>query len=164
MKTILYTILFILLLGYLFFGVGVLNSKKIALSGFDLVDMNGKPYDKSQLKGKPLLVNFWATWCGPCIREKPSLDKARQILEKEGLEFVMISQEELSVIRKYVERKPYQFTYLKSNTPIKLKRIFEIPQTYIIDKNGKITFEFTGVKDWSSEVNIDLIRQYAGLK
>ncbi|MEZ4886828.1 MAG: TlpA disulfide reductase family protein [Chitinophagales bacterium] len=146
----------------LFCTLGVLNSCNVSnmkLSKIDLVDLEGKEVHLEDLKGKPIFLNFWATWCPPCRQEKPAMERARQILEKEGFQFVMISQEDIEVIKKFHHAKPYGFKYLKTMDNIKLLGVFEIPQTYVYNSDGEVVFEHTGMMNWDSPETLQMLRE-----
>ncbi|MGB0929560.1 MAG: TlpA family protein disulfide reductase [Chitinophagales bacterium] len=151
-----------ILIAILFCTIAVLNSCNVSnmkLSKIDLVDLDGNVVNLEDLKGKPIFLNFWATWCPPCRQEKPAMERARQILEKEGFQFVMVSQEKMEVIKRYHEAKPYGFRYLKTNDNIKLLGVFEIPQTYIYNSKGEVVFENTGMMNWDSEETLAMLRE-----
>ncbi len=157
LKTGFFTFILVLLLGGLMSSSSC-NRQKVNLDKLKLVDMDGNKVNLADYKGKPMLVNFWATWCPPCRKEKPQLDKAREVLEKEGWEFVMISEEEPSVVKNYTKKYPYPFTYLQIQTNIKLLGVFEIPQTYVVNKKGKIVHSHNGYNAWGSAPMIDKLQ------
>lgn len=105
----------------------------------------------NSMKDKVVLVNFWATWCPPCIAEMPSM----QLLYKDykdKIEFVFISNEEFSVINEFVSKKGYTFDVYKPIT--KYPRAFDvksIPRTFLIAKNGRIVIDKTGAANWNSK-------------
>ncbi|RMG22981.1 MAG: TlpA family protein disulfide reductase [Bacteroidetes bacterium] len=138
---------------------GCSNSEGIDYQSLTLTDLQGKPVSFEEFEGKRILLNFWATWCGPCLKEMPDLEKARQELEDEGYVFLLVSDEETDRIRSYAERKPqYHFRFLKMEESIKSIGIFSIPQTYIIDSNGKVVHAITGATHWASEETLNLLR------
>jgi thiol-disulfide isomerase/thioredoxin len=106
----------------------------IDLYQFEYVDLDGKNISLSDYQGKHLLVNFWATWCAPCIKEFPVLNEAHQLL-KEDFVFVMVSDQSINKIKAFTETKPYSFIYLKTNNLL-LKGIATVPQTFVFDKTG----------------------------
>ena len=82
---------------------------------FSLRDINGKEVSLSSYKGKVVLVNFWATWCGPCKLEMPHLDKMDRDLEAKGFEVISISTDDAraaSKVKPLIKRGGYGFTVL----------------------------------------------------
>lgn len=156
MKTGKYIIIGILLWSFCF--LAGCNVKEMKLSKIDLMDLEGNPVQLEELRGKPIFLNFWATWCPPCRKEKPAMERARQILEKEGFQFVLVSQEDMEIIKRFHESKPYGFNYLKTSNNIKLLGVFEIPQTYIYNSAGDVVFEHTGMMNWDSEETLAMLR------
>ncbi len=65
----------------------------------ELADMNGQPIDLNQYRGKTVFINFWATWCKPCLEEMPSIEKAQAILKDKNITFLLASNEELKRIQ-----------------------------------------------------------------
>jgi len=137
------------------------NTKEVALKKVEVTDLDGNAVDWASLKGQPMVVNFWATWCAPCLQEKPYLERARQILEPEGYRFVVASPEEKAIIKGYKDRHDYGFTYLKMLKDYKWFKIYSIPQTYVLDKNGQIVHSQTGPLAWDTPENIALLRRLA---
>lgn len=154
------TLLLLLLLGLLF---GLLPSCKPTQADkfyqLTVQDMQGNTVLlANELKGKTVVLNFWATWCPPCRQEKPELEKARTLLEQEGIEFICLSDEKTATIQKYRSLHPDGLTYYKLNNSVKWLGIFEIPQTFVINPNGKVVFQHTGYNQWSSPETLDIIR------
>ncbi len=99
-----------------------------------LIDLDGNKVDLAQYQSQPLVVNYWATWCGPCIEEFPELDLARKTF-KGHITFIMISDDAPEKVRKYVKRNNYGFTFLTSKAPLKLN-IRPVTYFYSGDKNS----------------------------
>ena len=118
---------------------------------WELIDEDGHPYNFNDAKGKVVLVNFWATWCPPCIAEMPSLEKLYQRYKGDVI-FLLVSEEKKQFIYNFKEKHDYDFKVYSSIT--KHPEIFEtqsIPRTYILDKNGSIVIDKSGAANWYSE-------------
>jgi len=136
------------------------NEKQLNLSELELINLDGEPVLLSDYKNKTLFLNFWATWCKPCLEEFPSIVNAKSKLEPEGLQFLFISDEPLSVIQSFKAKKPYNFTYLKSTKAIAELGIYSLPETYIVGKNGKITGSMSGGYRWDTPGNLKLLGDF----
>lgn len=116
-----------------------------------LKGLNAETIDFNSLKNKVVFVNFWATWCPPCVAEMPSIQKLYDAY-KDKVEFVFISNEDWSTIETFYKDKNYNLpTYnLLSKVPKQLESS-SIPATFIIDKNGTIVVDKKGPANWNSE-------------
>lgn len=113
---------------------------EIAKADFTLKDLNGKKVTLSQLRGKIVMVNFWATWCGPCRLEMPALDKIYAYFQPQGLVILSITDEELFKVGQFI-------SYAKYRPPVLLDpggkvhkefHIEGIPKTFLFDRQGKL--------------------------
>lgn len=108
----------------------------------------------SELKGKVVLVNFWATWCGYCVKEMPELLKVVEELKPRGVELIAVSLDDRSDQRAQVERflgrMPQLSPYAVLGTPDiqAAYKVHPLPTTFVIDRNGKI---FTSSEGQASE-------------
>lgn len=114
---------------------------------FALVDMNGEKHQLSEYKGQGVFLNFWGTWCKPCEREFPIIDKQYQTYKSKGVEVlaVNIAEPELSV-QKYIDRKELTFPVLIDHTKSVMRtyNIDPLPTTILISPEGKIEKIITG--------------------
>lgn len=118
---------------------------------WQLVDEHGLGYDFNQAKGKVIFINFWATWCPPCIAEMPSMEKLYQAY-KNDVVFLFVSGESQDVISKFKKKNDYQFTVHSSiTTNPKSLETSSIPRTFLIDQQGTIVIDKTGAADWNSK-------------
>ncbi|WP_452222464.1 TlpA family protein disulfide reductase [Lacinutrix salivirga] len=117
-----------------------------------LKTIHGEGYNFNSAKNKVVLVNFWATWCPPCIAEMPSL-QALYTDYKDDVEFVFISNEALEVVQTFIEKKDYTFTTVKPLEQPKTEQfsVSGIPRTFLISKTGEIVIDKTGAANWNSE-------------
>ncbi len=139
------------------------RGKAMAASVFTAPD--GKPVTLAAFKGKPVLVNLWATWCGPCVKEMPSLDR----LAKRGagkLTVLVVNQtDKADAIA--IWWAPRQFTMLKPyrDEDGKLGFDFEsgvLPTTVLYDADGKEVWRIVGGMDWDGEKAKELLAGVLG--
>lgn len=119
-------------------------------------------------KGQVVLLNVWATWCGPCQAELPSLQKLYREYGEKGLKMVAISIDDYVTedsIRNYAKNFGLSFEILHDSTH-DIERIYQTtgyPETFIIGREGTIRKKWIGPDDWSSIGNRALIAQLLGL-
>ena len=126
------------------------NPQRISLDSISATDLDGNIVDWNIYKGKPLFINFWATWCGPCLYEKPRIEALRKKLEPKGWVFIMLSDESTDKIRRYQAAKKYPFIFLHLSRSRKWKGVVEIPHTYIFNRDGKTVMDKMGAQDWDT--------------
>jgi thiol-disulfide isomerase/thioredoxin len=125
---------------------------KVAPLQFTLKDMNGVEVKLASFKGKPIVINFWATWCGPCRAEIPSLVDLQRRYTDEGSEVVILG---ISVDDPIEKLKPYA-TEMKINYPLLVGNgrddvqeafgpLWGIPVTVFVDRNGRIAKRHSGI-------------------
>jgi peroxiredoxin len=110
---------------------------------FTLNDLEGKPWSLQALHGKVVLVNFWATWCPPCRKEMPDLDKLYQEFKDLGLLILAISDEDTSKVQPFIAEHHYTYPILL-DPGSKVHRTFRvegIPKSFVYDRNGKLAAE-----------------------
>ena len=155
-KTICYfsLIIFITLFGCS--GKSGKQSDVVSLEKVKLKDLNNQPIDLTRYKNKIVFINFWATWCRPCIEEMPSIERARSKLQNENIEFLVASSEELDRIQSFIKNHDLKLNFVKLENLEELK-IQALPTTFIFDQNGKSVFSETGYRQWDDPENIEMI-------
>ena len=126
-----------------------------------LESLSGEKVQLSDLKDKIIFLNFWASWCGPCKEEMPSIETLYQRYKERDFVFLTISvdYEGPEPVRKFIETHRYRFPVLldpKGKT-LDLFEISKIPATLIIDKKGKMIGRVIGPRNWSSPEVFSLI-------
>jgi peroxiredoxin len=110
---------------------------------FTLTDVEGKSWSLQALHGKVVLVNFWATWCPPCRKEMPDLDKLYQEFKDQDLLILAISDEEISKVHPFIAEHHYSYPILldPGSKVHKLFVVEGIPKSFVYDRNGKLVAE-----------------------
>ena len=110
------------------------------MPAFELVDLSGKTWRLKELGGRSVLINVWATWCGPCVRELPHLEKLyEQIKDRKDLQILTFAvDEDPGVLPAFLKEKGYTFPVLPANgfTHSELD-LFFVPQNWILDTKGE---------------------------
>ena len=124
-----------------------------------LVDLNQNKVNLTSFEGKKIVINYWATWCGPCIKEMPELKRAEEILQNYNYTFLLVSDETISKINTFKNEKKFDFNFLKSVNSNEMNGIYSLPTTYIFDENGKKVETFVGVVAWDSEQILNKLKK-----
>lgn len=135
---------------------------KIAFPELQLQNLEGEKVGMDQFLGKPVLVNFWATWCPNCLREMEDLEKAAKILKEKGIETILVSDENIETLLVFEQRNPYHFNYFKYLEKKEELNIYSIPTTYLLDKKGSIVYTKVGEEKWADSKIINLLVEKAG--
>jgi len=126
-----------------------------------LVDLTGEIISLDSLKGKTIFLNYWATWCRPCLAEMPDMDKAAKILKDESFIFLAASDEEIDKIKKFAAKFNYSFQFVHSKTSVFDLDIMALPTTMVIDSKGDIVYNEVGARDWSNAKELENLRNLA---
>jgi thiol-disulfide isomerase/thioredoxin len=122
---------------------------------FKIRDLNGTVIDFKDFKGKTIFINVWATWCGPCRIEMPSIQSMYDKVDKEKIVFIMLAVDEKKDFQKvvnFVNEKEYTFpVYVPHEFLPDQLMVRIIPTTFVIDANGKIASKETGAANYDTE-------------
>lgn len=125
------------------------------LNNFDwqFSDDHGQPYNLSQARGKVIFLNYWATWCPPCIAEMPSIQKLHDKYKgNPDIEFIFATTDPKETVDKFMSDNGYQLPtyYIHSTAPPQLASN-TIPVTFLIGKDGSIAIRKKGSANWNSK-------------
>ena len=144
------------------FGVARPRTSKPA-PDFELKDIHGQPISLEQFKGKPILLNFWATWCGPCREELPSMQRMHEASKKSG-EFhvvaISIDRSNMKKVSRYAENLNLTFPILLDPDRETRKAYFirGLPTSYLIDADGKLRGFVSGARNWDNPASLKLMQ------
>ena len=130
---------------------------------FEMLDTNGKTINLEDLKGKVVFMNFWATWCAPCIAEMPSIQKLYDKV-KDDKEIVILTVEvegKSDKVAKFMNRKNLTLPVVYPNSQIPTDFFNgSLPTTIILDKKGNIAYRHEGMSDFVSQ---DFVNLFEGI-
>lgn len=121
---------------------------------FTLKDLNGRNVSLSSFRGNPVLLNFWATWCPYCRKERAHLNRLHEDYIGKDLVIVSISiDRNPETLRKFMEENPAQFTVLYGgqSSVSSTFHVAGLPTSFLIDRAGIIKRKFTGFRAWDSD-------------
>ena len=140
---------------------GVMRVAGIPAPALQLKNLDGEPYDLANTDGHWRFVHFWASWCGPCRKEMPIIQRLSTLLEDSGIEFVVINT---------AETEDTVFSFLGIVAP-DLDPLMDtdglvteawqprgLPATYLVDPEGRIQYQVLGGRDWEQPVYMDFLR------
>jgi thiol-disulfide isomerase/thioredoxin len=136
---------------------------------FTLPDLNGKDVSLSQFRGRPVLVNLWASWCAPCVKEFPSL---KGLVEHFKGQLVVLavshdhSREDLDSFIKAFGQVPADFVIVwdKERKTGQLLGTDQLPETYILNKDHKLVRKIAGEQAWDTPMALQFFRETLDLK
>lgn len=149
---------------------GVALARGEAAPALELPRIDGGTASLAELRGRPVVVNLWATWCPPCVREMPSLQRVYERYRDEGLEVLAVAVDDVPGVRqpdgrivglvsRFVEEHGLTFPIAvdpSGNTERRFGTEY-LPTTVLIDRQGRIRAREVGGRPWDEEPYIDMI-------
>jgi len=134
-----------------------------------LPDLDGKAHDLAALRGKVVVVNFWATWCPPCRREMPSLERLRQRLADKGLAVVAVDvgEDTDSVFSFTGQLEPapgFPLLLDKDSAAMQGWRVKGLPTTFVVDAQGRVTHRAVGGREFDHEAIVKQLQDLLPVK
>jgi thiol-disulfide isomerase/thioredoxin len=132
-----------------------------AAAPFDLKSLDGRSVQLADLKGKVVLVNFWATWCGPCKEEMPAFERLRQRLDPERFALVTITTDlQRDGIKHFLATLNVQLPVLfdEDQDVSRAYLVRALPTTVLIDRQGTVVGRAVGPREWDAPKAIHLLQ------
>ena len=128
---------------------------------FSLRNLKGNMEGLDDHLGKVIVVNFWATWCVPCIKEMPSFESLYRRYRSQGLTLLAVSLDkgDSTKVQEFADKHKLSFPILLDTKGVaeKLYPSFSIPFTYVIDKQGRVVARVDGAKNWESSETFEAV-------
>lgn len=140
------------------------TNKQIQLSErlekIKMTDLNGKAITLHKYAGKPVMLNFWATWCGPCVSEMASLEEVyRQF--KNDMVILAVSTEDLSKIQDFKKKQQLSFEFARLDIEYLDAYVVKLPTTMLINSAGQMISEEEGMRIWTDYNNLEKVKSLA---
>jgi peroxiredoxin len=151
--------------GYLILGKN--TGSKIITKGdlapeFRLQKMDGSFVSLSELRGKVVMVHFWATWCPPCVEEIPTLDRLHHSLIGKDFEMLAVSVDEggTEAVTPFIQKNRLDVPVLfdPGRDVAGQYGTYKFPETYIIDRQGVVRYKAIGPRDWTDPANVQILQ------
>ena len=134
-----------------------------AAPDFKLQDNLGNTVTLSELRGKVVMVNFWATWCPPCRAEMPSMEKLNNAMAGEDFVMLAINIEEngRDSVAEFLKKNPHNFPILFDDKGVVQKQygVYKFPESFVIRKDGIIDDKVIGAIDWAHPETIAYFKE-----
>lgn len=128
---------------------------------FSLRNLKGNLEGLDDHSGKVIIVNFWATWCVPCVKEMPSFENLYRRYRSQGLTLLAVSLDkgDPTKVQEFADKHKLSFPILLDTEGVaeKLYPSFSIPFTYVIDKQGRVVARVDGAKNWESSETFEAV-------
>ena len=128
---------------------------------WELNTLEGNEIKLADYKGKVLFINFWATWCPPCVGEMPEIQKLYDKYKtNDKIEFLLVTNENKQTVNSFLEKRDYSFpVYFSEYRSPDILFSNSIPVTFIISKSGVIKVKEKGAQNWSGEKTVNIIKK-----
>lgn len=148
----------LILFSPVFFSTSVLADELLktvdrSLPEFDMASMDDGQWQPESLEGKVWVINFWATWCPPCVEEMPSMNEAWQALEGQGVGMLAINAGEgRGAVEAFLKKMSIDFPILLGDgNSLANWSIRALPTTIVVNTDGEVVYEALGPREWHEE-------------
>ena len=133
-----------------------------APSDWRLLALDGREVAFAELAGRPLVVNFWATWCLPCVAELRSFERLAAELAGLDVGLVLVAPQDAAAVAEWVRRRGYELPFYVEATRIPGSFGLEaVPTTWVLDRAGRVVIEHRGAAEWDRPEVVALLRRLA---
>ncbi|MFN0035279.1 MAG: TlpA family protein disulfide reductase [Saprospiraceae bacterium] len=136
------------------------SSMSERLAKIKMTDLDGLPLTLRDFAGKPVFLNFWATWCGPCVSEMKSIEDASKQF-KDDIVFLAVSTESPALIQSFAKKHKLSFKFARLDISYLDAYVVVLPTTMLIDANGQLVAEEEGFRVWNDPSSIQKLRSLA---
>ncbi|MCU7943681.1 MAG: TlpA family protein disulfide reductase [Candidatus Thiodiazotropha sp. (ex Cardiolucina cf. quadrata)] len=144
-------------------GIRTYSEPKFA-SDFSLPDLTGQIHEGSDYRDRAYIISFWATWCVPCIKELPDLQRAAEILDDENITILTVnSGESREVIEQFLVQRSVTLPVLldQDSSMLRQWRVLALPTSYIVNAKGQVVARVVGGIDWDELSILARVRSLA---
>ena len=124
--------------------------------------LDGTPVSLRELRGRVVLINFWATWCKPCEEEMPAMERLYGELRPDGFELLAISADDAEAdVSGFAARLGLSFPVLRDvdKAVAREYQTFRFPESFLVDREGVVVERYIGPKDWDAPSYVDRVRR-----
>lgn len=143
---------------------GILALEPFPAPGFEVEDIDGNRFALDSARGRWVFVHFWASWCGPCRREMPSIDRLRELIDQDRWEVVLVNtaEDEDTVFAFLAEVGPELPSFRDPDGLITEEwKPRGLPATYLVDRQGKVRYQALGGRPWDQPGYLDFLNRLA---
>ena len=138
--------------------------RKIEARDFELMNMDEEKVKLSDYRGKVVLINFWATWCPPCVREMPSMDRLNKKIADENFKVLAINQMEdsdqvFAFTGQFEDDLSFEILFDTTSKVSQSYIVRGLPTTYLIDKKGHVRFSAVGGRNFDNPEIVKVVKK-----
>ena len=152
-------LILIIFLTSFFFVKKYFSTPQFSLNDLQVQTLSGEQVDTKTLTGKIVVLNFWATWCMPCVQEMPMFANLAEMYKADEVVFILASDEETDRIESFLEKEELTLPVYQLKNRMKEYEVFAIPATFIFDKKGRLVNSKRGAFETAEEVR-QMIKPY----
>jgi len=129
--------------------------------GFELQGPHGRTHSLADMRGQPVIINFWATWCPPCRAEMPAMQRGWEVVQEEGIRVVAVNVgESKDEVGAFAQQLGLDFP-LPIDTDMSVSQQWPmkgLPTTFVLDPQGRIVYRAQGEREWDDPALLDRVR------